>query len=509
MGVDIQKRRLLINAIMSVVQVVVTSCILFLLYRFLIRTIGVEKLGIWSVVLSTSSVARIANLGLSGSVVKFVAKYLARDEQKTTAVVIQTSIISVGIFCGLILLMVYPFASWLLSLVIPSNNLGETISILPYSLISLWIMMIMGTLQSGFDGSQRIGLRSIIIMASTLLHLILSFVMVPHYGLMGLAYARVIQTFMLVVGSWFILRRIIPMLPIIPYQWDKKIFYEMIGYGLNFQIISISTMLYEPVTKALLSRFGGLSMVGYYEMANRMIKQLRALIVSANKVLVPAIANLQERNPNFVQKIYKDNYDLMLYIALPFFSIIIIVIPLISKIWLGHYEAVFVIFSFLLAMNSFINILSVPAYFSYLGIGELKWNTLGHVTIAIANLGLGFVFGYFYGGIAVVIAWILSSIIGSVIIAVSYHFRYKIPLSELIPTQNRKIVIACMFSIFVTFLLYHQFGRYFNFITLTTFILLVSFAIIIPFIWYHPMRKRLISLFTNELLNRSNKGIIK
>ena len=497
------KRQILINAIMSVIQVVVTSCILLLLYRFLIRTIGVEKLGIWSVVLSTSSVAGITNLGLSGSVVKFVAKYLAKDEQKTVAVVIQTAIISVGIFCGLILLIVYPFASWLLSLVIPYNNLGEAISILPYSLISLWIMMIMGILQSGFDGSQRIGLRSIIFMTSTLFHLILSFVMVPRYGLMGLAYARVIQTFMLFVGSWFILKRIIPILPIIPYQWDKKMFREMIGYGLNFQVISIARMLCEPVTKALLSRFGGLSMVGYYQMADRMIKQLRALIVSANQVLVPVIADLQERSPNFVQKIYKDNYYLMFYIALPFFSIIVILIPLISKIWLGHYEAVFVIFSFLLAVNSFINILSVPAYFLYLGIGELKWNTLGHVMAAIANMGLGFVFGYFYGGIAVVIAWILSSISCSVTIAVSYHFKYKIPLSELIPTQSRKIVLACMFSVFVTFLLYNQFYQYFTLITLITIILLLFFAIIVPFIWYHPMRKRLISLVANELLNRN------
>jgi O-antigen/teichoic acid export membrane protein len=171
----------------------------------------------------------------------------------------------------------------------------------------------------------------------------------------------------------------------------------------------------------------------------------------------------------------------------------------------GHYEDVFVIFSFLLAVNSFLNILSVPAYFSYLGIGELKWNTLGHVIPAVMNVGLGFVFGYFYGGMAVVVAWILSAISGSVIIAVSYHFRYKIPLSELIPTQSRKILLACMFSIFITFLLYHQLDRYFNFVNLTTFILLIFFALVIPFIWYHPMRKRLTSLVANELLNRSAK----
>lgn len=496
------KRQILINAIMSVVQVLVTAVIVFLLYRFLIKTIGVEKLGIWSVVLSISSVAGITNLGLSGSVVKFVAKYLAKSEQKTVAVVIQTAMISIGVFSGLILLIVYPFANWVLSLVIPSTNLKEAISILPYSLVSLWIMMIIGTLQSGFDGSQRIDIRSIIFVSSTLFHLFLSFVMVPHYGLMGLAYARVIQMFILFIGSWFMLKRIIPMLPIIPYQWNKKIFREMIGYGLNFQIISITRMLCEPVTKVLLSRFGGLSMVGFYEMANRMITQLRALIVSANQVLVPAIADLQERSPNFVQKIYKDNYYLMFYITLPFYSMIIILIPLISKIWLGHYENVFVIFSFLLAVSWFINTLSVPAYFSYLGIGELKWNTLGHIVSAVMNAGLGFIFGYFYGGIAVVIAWIFSSISSSVLIAVSYHFRYKIPLGELIPTQNRKIALACMFSISITFLLYHQLGRYFNYINLTTFILLISFTIIIPFIWYHPMRKRLISLVTNELLNK-------
>ncbi|MHA1470927.1 MAG: polysaccharide biosynthesis C-terminal domain-containing protein, partial [Candidatus Asgardarchaeia archaeon] len=101
------------------------------------------------------------------------------------------------------------------------------------------------------------------------------------------------------------------------------------------------------------------------------------------------------------------------------------------------------------------------------------------------------------------IAWILSSIICSVIIAVSYHFKYKIPLSELIPTQSRKIVLACMFSVFVTFLLYNQFNQYFSLVTLIAIILLLFFAIIAPFIWYHPMRKRLISLVADELLNRN------
>ena len=80
-----QKRQIILNAIMSFIQIMVISGVLFILYKFLLNTIGVEQLGIWSLVLATTAVTQIANLGLSGSVVKYVAKYIARKENHKTA----------------------------------------------------------------------------------------------------------------------------------------------------------------------------------------------------------------------------------------------------------------------------------------------------------------------------------------------------------------------------------------------------------------------------------------
>ena len=80
----------------------------------------------------------------------------------------------------------------------------------------------------------------------------------------------------------------------------------MMGYGLNIQMISVSQMLYDPITKGLLVKFGGLDLAGYYEMANRMVIQLRGLIVSAVQVLVPTIADLKEKNPDSIHKVYKE-----------------------------------------------------------------------------------------------------------------------------------------------------------------------------------------------------------
>ena len=44
------------NAIMAVAQVIVSGGVYFLLYRYLLRTIGSGQVGIWVIVFATASV---------------------------------------------------------------------------------------------------------------------------------------------------------------------------------------------------------------------------------------------------------------------------------------------------------------------------------------------------------------------------------------------------------------------------------------------------------------------
>jgi len=501
-----QKRQVLINAIMSIVQIVVIGVVLFILYRFLLNAIGLEQLGIWSLVLATTSVTQIANFGLSGSVVKFVAKYIARGENKNVSGVIQTAALSVAAFIGFVLLIGYPIAKWVLGLVIPVESLRLAVSILPYAFLALWIMAITSIFQAGLDGYQRIDLRSLLLMGGSIFHLFLCFILAPTYGLMGVAYARIIQNFTVLVSSWVLLKRCLPLLPIFPYNWNKKSFKEIIGYGVNFQVISTTAMFYDPITKALLSKFGGLSMVGFYEMASRMVQQFRALIVSANQVLVPSIAYLKEKTPEKIQSIYLTSYQLLIYLALPLYSLIIVCTPIISDLWIGHYERIFVVFATLLAIGWFLNTLNAPAYFAYLGIGKLRWNVISHIAIALLNAGLGFTLGMLYDGMGVVIAWVISLALGSSIIYLSYHLTYKIPLIELVPKASRTSIIACLIGILSALLIHHKLNDRFDTVALNSIIIL-SFSIIvfIPF-WLHPMRKRLMGWIANELLKRPQRG---
>jgi O-antigen/teichoic acid export membrane protein len=65
------------NAGMAVLQVIVSGGILFALFYVLLRAIGAAQFGVWALVLATVSATRVSELGLSGGVVKFVAKHLA------------------------------------------------------------------------------------------------------------------------------------------------------------------------------------------------------------------------------------------------------------------------------------------------------------------------------------------------------------------------------------------------------------------------------------------------
>ena len=493
-----QKRQFLINSIMSVLQVITTGGVLFVLYRFLLNTIGVERLGIWSVVVAITSLANIGDFGLASSGVKFVAKYLARGEEDKVLGVIQTLAISICVLVGLVLLIVYPLSVWLLGIIVPSSSLGEALSILPYVLISLWITLISTVYQTGLDGYQRIDIRSMLLIFGTLLHLVLCLFLVPAYGLIGLAYSRIIQASILLFGSWVLLRKFIPMLPVIGSQWNYKLFREMVGYGSNIQLINICYMLFDPVTKAFITRFGGLSMTAFYEMANRMILQLRAIVINTNQVFVPAIAELQEKNPEMIRDIYRQMYRFLVYMSLPLFSSLIAFTPVISLVWIGHYESTFVFFSIVLAIGIFISTILGAAYYTNLGIGELRWNVIGHVIIAIFNPTLGFVIGSIYGGRSVAVAWVLSLVIGSFITPIAYHHRYDISIKELLPKESIVIGLACLAGLCTSLLFYEVQNSNLDLLLLSTFIVLLYFAITALPIWRHPMRKLIQRWIANE-----------
>jgi O-antigen/teichoic acid export membrane protein len=61
------------NSLYAVGEVVVSGLSLFLLYKKVVNTLGVEALGVWTLVLATTSLGRFADIGAASGLSRFVA----------------------------------------------------------------------------------------------------------------------------------------------------------------------------------------------------------------------------------------------------------------------------------------------------------------------------------------------------------------------------------------------------------------------------------------------------
>ena len=487
-----QKRRVFSNALVSVLQVVVNGGLYLVLYRFLYDTIGVELLGVWAVVLAWTSVNNVANLGLGGSTTYYIPKYLARGDRPYVLHIVQTGILTAVGTVGLGLVLFYPLVRGLLRFVIDQASLlPAAFEIVPYAFASLWMTATAGIVYASIDGFQRVDLRNVILMAGAAVFLGAAFLLVPTRGLVGLAQAQLFQAATVLVASWLVLRRLLPELPLLPYRWSRRAFKEMIGYSLRFQMITLTQMLFEPLTKSLLAKFGTVSAVGFFEMANRLALQLRAFIVTANTALVPTLTDISETTPALLRRIYETSCRLIAFLQLLLLPLLIALAPLISVVWIGSYEPVFVLLATLLFIGWFGNLIASPAYVGYLGEGDLRWNVRSHLLIAVLNVSLGLAGGVLFGGTGVVAGFVAALLAGSVLVTVAYSLKHDFRLGLWFAPENLKLAAAALVGMTAVLVLYYRWGDGLDTLSLLAASLGLYAAFAVVPLWMHSARHQL------------------
>lgn len=448
------KQQLLKNVATSIVQVVSVGLVMFWLYRFIAQQIGATQFGLWSLVFSITSLMQVANLGMGGAVVKYVAKYLAREDRATVAQVLETSLTFTALAMASLLALIYPLISHLLPRIVEPASLDDALIILPYAMVSIWLVSMLSVFYGGLEGFQRLDIRSGLMMFGSYLYAVLCwfFLGFLDWGLIGLAYANVIQYLILLTVSALALRRLIK-LPILPHHWNRNRFREMLRYSLNYQAAGFIAAASDPITKAMLSNFGGLASVGYYTMAYNIVSQFRSLIVTANRALVPAFADLAERSPARIWQVYSASLRVAFFFSAPMYAAIIISAPLLSNLMLGSVESQFVLAVICIAAGLFVTTLSAPAYLAYLGSDSIHWNTVSEILIVVLIVLLGPVLGRSFGVTGVLIGWTLSNALGSIVSPIAYHLEYRQSLRVLWGDENVVLAVACLLAVITSYIL--------------------------------------------------------
>ncbi len=497
-----EKNTLFINAIMTAIHVAVNAAILFILYRYALSVLGVERLGVWSLLLASASVSTVFQLAYTTCVIKFVAKYLALKDTPMIAKIIETSATTVSIFHGMFLLGLYPIIKLVLRYLLQGNYLSEGILVLPYVLLALWLFLLSYVYQSALDGYQLNALRKILLVLAGLVQLGVAYYCIKPYGVIGLAYAQLAQSGVTLVGAAFLLKRQLRSLHVIPWRWNRVIFKELVVYSKGLQAMSLTQMLIDPITKALITKFGGLAMTGYYDLAFRMVFQVRGMLVLSTEVLLPAVATLAEIDREKIRGVYTDTCSLITFISVPCYTLLVIATPLISTLWLGAYQETFIEFATIIALGLFFNTISSPASIIQIGTARLKWIVVASVTQVLLNTILGTAWGYLYSGRYVVVAFAIGHMVNGIIIILAYHIENKISLRSLLLTEHFWLLCGAGIALSFDYEMYRVgcANLHLQPTELATIVASGGLIIISMPAWFHPVRRRLTAYAASQLL---------
>jgi len=484
------KNRLALNAASSGIQVIIVGLVYFFIYRLLVMKLGIKLLGVWSLIIAASSVTGISNFGFSSAIVKYVAEYNVKGEQTPISQLIFTSIFFMTCLFLVIAVIIYVSAVYIISELLDPQYVNIAISILPVSLFFMYVNSAGNILNSAIEGFQRNYIRNFSLSVISFGYLVIALLLIPKYGLMGFAIAQLIQSIAIFLVSYYFLSRLCTDFTIFSWNWDRNNFRILLNYGYKIQIITVCQILLEPLTKILVSKFHGVSTLGFYEMASRLITQLRQIIAGMNQVTIPLVSHLQQTNKPTIMHVYERGLSFIIYIAFPLFAGIILFTPHLALIWIGNVNVIFINCTYILASGMLVNILNAQAYFNSLGEGRLNGLTYISILVLFLTVLLGILFGIALPEYGVVIANAVASGIGSVCLIIYYNKQNRVKLRRLLKTSDYGTIFSSLifvaFSLFVLVNIGESMS--FNLKSLIIFLIIYSVFFIPVFVFSHNFK---------------------
>jgi O-antigen/teichoic acid export membrane protein len=394
------------NSLYAVGEVVVSGLTLFFLYKKVVSALGVEALGVWSLVLATTSLGRLVDVGAASGLSRFVAAAKARNNASRELIFVQTAVITnAALYLGIALVLWVP-AYFGLSWVMKGAALSSGRALLPFSLASFVLMGTTSATTGAIVGQHRSDQKSLLMVSGLVVQLLVALAFVRDHGLPALAWAQIAQYAVIFVAGWFLVVRnhFGSWTLRLPLVWRKDAFRELTGFGIKLQAVSIVGMTYDPLVKFLMSSMGGLAAVGFLEMAQRLIMQLRQIIVTPSLPLVPVFAHLLESEPRRLEALYQKALRISIILGVPLMASVALASPIISLIWLGHAERIFIMFLIVFSMGWLVNLIAAPGYLLGIGVGYVRWNLYGACLTAGGICLLGGILGHFLGSLGVALA---------------------------------------------------------------------------------------------------------
>jgi len=414
---------------------------------YIVSKLGMQRFGVWSLILVITSYFGMLDLGLGASFVKYVAEYHARKDYEAI-----NRMFNSGLALYLILSLVLVTAGFVLRdpilglFKISADLSADARFVLLVAVAIHSLSNVFGIFQAVMTGLQRMDVTNLITLTvsvprvfGTVLFLELG------YSLRGLivneALVFALMALLLVLGAFHLL----PQLQLGRTFCQWRTLRQLLSYGAKVQVSRLADLASSQTDKLLLGYFLGLSPVAFYELGSRVVlssKRLSRVLISA---IVPAASEIDAREDRaMLSQLYLRGSKYLVLIVTPVLLFVAAAAPLIMAAWMGQGYELSVPVIQLLALGHLVHLLTGVGTTTAKGMDRPEYETRYSLLLLAMSTLLGIALIIRLGFWGVLIATPLSLIVSSLYFMVLFHRLLNISLVQFLKDTYLQPVIACL-----------------------------------------------------------------
>lgn len=305
---------------------------------FILHHLGDTAFGVWVLIFSVTGYYGLFDLGIRSSVVRYVSKFTATEEDEELAKVVNTSLFTyscIGLASMLVTFVLcfyvdhvfrkippdmMPTARWLLLMVGSSVALGFPLGIF-----------------GGFlEGLQRFYILNWTNVVATLLRTALIVVVLNRgYGLLMVAFITIILPLLASIFRGVIALRLRPV-PLGLRYVDRSTFRRIANYSSSTFLIMVAGRLKFKTDEIVIGTMMSAAAITYFNIGNRIVDYAGQVVTTLAQVFVPMSSQSEAKGDmNRLRKIFVVGNRVCAFIIFPICATLLILGKSVIEVWMG------------------------------------------------------------------------------------------------------------------------------------------------------------------------------
>lgn len=401
---------------------------------YIVNHLGVERYGIWALLTSLVGYIGFLDLGVGSSYVRYIAEYYTHEDYAKVNQVINTGFL----FCLGLAIILIPLALFftkplLILLKLDPSTYPEIVFVFFWGVVIFSLSnatFVFGSIQTGLQRMELTNIVSVILTIPYALGVILFLKL--GYGLKGLMILVGIMWMLQTLANFYIAKKILPEFSLNPFLFRRKMFSELLRFGIKLQISRLSHLVSFQVDKLLITYFLSVGMVTFYDLGSKVTDTIRKLPLLLVSALVPASAEIFAKgDKDGLNRLYLRGSKYLFAVGVPLFLFILVCSDLIVNVWVGpKYQLASSVIR-ILSIGYFFNLITGVASSIALGVGKPEFEMKYGILMSVLNFSLSLILIIKFGFYGVLVGTAFSLTLGSLYFFHLFHGYIKEPLKNL------------------------------------------------------------------------------